>query len=138
MPLKPICWILPVAALCFLGAKDPNSHLAPGSRANPAAGWKAFVDPETGRILDGPQPAPAQIAGPQAVAPAANATVGNRTPGFRELPGKTKAGGVKVDLADGFFHYLKVESAADGTPGLRCDLDPGLTAISRTIPDANR
>ena len=81
------------------------------------AGRNAFVDPKDGRIV----PRPIQ---PQAPLPAqAQNALGTSGEGLRELPGKTRSGGMKVHLQGRFRSTVSVYADSDGRLTTHCQTD---------------
>jgi hypothetical protein len=95
------------------GAKVKSTSSAISTPLNQpvaAAGWKVHVDPATGRIT--PPPAKA--------APDANVPIPSSHEGLVEEPGKTAAGGFKVDARGKFRSSVILRAGPDGKPVMAC------------------
>lgn len=90
---------------------------APGQPVNQA--WRVVIDPATGARLQEP---PAALPGLAATSGAAlpRPETSTSSHGVRELPGTSKAGGIKLDLGEGFYHYTTVTRDAQGQAHGHC------------------
>jgi hypothetical protein len=95
------------------GAKVTSTSSAipvPLNQPAAAAGWKVHVDPLTGRIA----PLPAKAA------PDAKVPIPSSHEGLVEEPGKTAAGGFKVDARGKFRSSVILRAGPDGKPLMAC------------------
>jgi len=106
------------AAIESLPAAAPDTE-TPITNAQPtgSAGRKIFVDPVTGKLI----PPPAQ---PALVLPQTEDALSTSGEGLREIPGKTRGGGIKIDLQGRFRSTVTATVNPDGKLTTRCLTEP--------------
>ena len=122
-------WLLRVgmcAAVMALAGDNARTSVAPAKFVTPTCehalphafpGRSVSVDPKDGRII----PRPNQ---PQAALPVqAQNELNTSSEGLREVPGKTKSGGVKVHLQGRFRSAVSASLDSNGLLTKRCETD---------------
>jgi len=101
--------------------KVQSQHVAEAERnaqnSSVAAGRRAFVDPKTGNVVS-QRPGGA----PAAVIPA-EAPLSTSGEGLREVPGRTRGGGIKLHLQGRFSSTVTAHIGPDGNLTTRCQTD---------------
>ena len=81
------------------------------------AGRKVFVDPATGKLIPPPRPA-------APVTPPLEDALSTSGEGLRETPGKTRGGGIKIDLQGRFRSTVTATIDPEGRLSTRCETEP--------------
>jgi hypothetical protein len=135
---RPVIRLAAIAALAALvGCSDPVADgrqpqasepapAVPASKHEPAAGMRVYVDPETGEFRPPPPDLLPQLlpdAAPDAAPPVQV---------IPEVPGTTRAGGVKLDLGGRFQAAVVAKSGPGGSVTTQCQ--PADERVTRRDP----
>ena len=94
-----------------------ESNTVRSQNSSVAAGRRAFVDPKTGNVVS-QRPGGA----PAAVLPV-EAPLSTSGEGLREVPGRTRGGGIKLHLQGRFSSTVTAHISPDGNLTTRCQTD---------------
>src|SRR5262245_41476983 len=104
------------SAVANVPATPPDTG-SPMTNAPGNAGRKIFVDPVTGKLVPPPRPA-------APVPPPLEDALSTSGEGLREAPGKTRGGGIKIDLQGRFRSTVTATIDVDGKLTTRCETEP--------------